>query len=67
MTLLDKVGSLQNKENASIIMDLYSYMCEKGSSENHKINNLKVLSITQNTLGMLVCMMSIKKTRLFLF
>ncbi len=42
-TLLSKVNSLQNKENASIIMDFYSYMCEKDSSENHKINNLKVV------------------------
>ena len=24
-------------------MDFYNYMCEKGSSENHKINNLKVV------------------------
>ncbi len=42
-TLLTKVDSLQNKENASIIMDFYNYMCEKGSSENHQINNLKVV------------------------
>ncbi|MDP8906046.1 MAG: hypothetical protein M3M88_00815 [Thermoproteota archaeon] len=42
-TLLDKVSSLQNRENAPIIIDFYNYMCEKGSSENHKINNLKVV------------------------
>lgn len=43
LTLLNKVDSLQNKENASIIMNFYNYMSGKGSSENHKINNLKVV------------------------
>jgi len=42
-TLLDKVNSLPNKENASIITDFYNYMQEKGSSDNHKINNLKMV------------------------
>jgi integrase/recombinase XerD len=42
-TLLSKVDSLSNKKNASIIMDFYRYMQDKGSSENHQINNLKVI------------------------
>jgi site-specific recombinase XerD len=42
-TLLGKVQSLPNKQNISTIMDFYSYMQEEGSSENHKINNLKVI------------------------
>ncbi|MDR4491932.1 MAG: hypothetical protein R2685_13700 [Candidatus Nitrosocosmicus sp.] len=42
-TLLTKVDSLNNKENASIIVDFYKYLLEKGSSENHIINNLKVI------------------------
>src|SRR6187200_535622 len=42
-TLLSKVDSILNRQNASIIMDFYGYMQYKGSSENHKINNLKVI------------------------
>ena len=42
-TLLGKVQSLHNKHNISTIMDFYTYMQEEGSSENHKINNLKVI------------------------
>src|SRR5918911_470002 len=42
-TLLSKVDSIPNRQNASIIMDFYGYMQYKGSSENHQINNLKVI------------------------
>jgi hypothetical protein len=42
-TLVGKVDSLHNRKNASIIMDFYRYMQDKSSSENHQINNLKVL------------------------
>jgi nucleoid-associated protein YejK len=42
-TLLSKLDSLSNKKNASTIMDFYRYMQDKGSSENHQINNLKVI------------------------
>lgn len=42
-TLLKKVTSMSNKDNSSIIMDFYSYMKGKGSSENHIMNNLKVV------------------------
>jgi hypothetical protein len=31
-TPLDKVNSLQSKENASIIMDFYNHMCKNVSS-----------------------------------
>jgi hypothetical protein len=50
-TLLNKVDSLSNKENASIIMDFYRYMQDKGSSENHQINNLKVIIDFTRSLG----------------
>ena len=59
-TLLDKVDSLQNKENASIIMDFYNHMYEKGSSENHKINNLKVIIDYAKHIG-IVCFYDINK------
>ena len=42
-TLLSKVDSIPNRQNASIIMDFYGYMQYKGSSENHQISNLKVI------------------------
>lgn len=42
-TLLAKVDLLSNKENTSIILDFYRNMLDKGSSENHQINNLKVI------------------------
>jgi hypothetical protein len=34
-----------NGKNASIISDFQKYMQEKGSSENHQVNNLKVVVI----------------------
>ena len=42
-TLLKKIDLLNSKENASVIIDFYDYMRDKGSSENHIINNLKVI------------------------
>jgi integrase/recombinase XerD len=42
-TLLNKIDSFASKENATIIMDFYNYMQEGGSSENHKVNNLRVV------------------------
>ena len=42
-TLLKKIDLLRSKDNASVIMDFYDYMREKGSSENHIMNNLKVI------------------------
>ncbi len=42
-TLLKKINLLHNKDNASVILDFYDYMREKGSSENHTMNNLKVV------------------------
>lgn len=59
-TLLNKVDSLENKENASIIMDFYNYVSEKGSSENHKINNLKVIIDYAKYLGN-VCLYDVNK------
>jgi integrase/recombinase XerD len=42
-TLLAKIDSLPNRQNAAIILDFHKYMQEKGSSENHIINNIKVV------------------------
>jgi integrase/recombinase XerD len=42
-TLLKKIDLLNSKENASVIIDFYNYMRDKGLSENHIINNLKVI------------------------
>ncbi|HJT46681.1 MAG TPA: hypothetical protein VJ729_00755 [Nitrososphaeraceae archaeon] len=37
-TLLSKVDSLPNRQNASIIMDFYGYMQYKGSSEKLQLD-----------------------------
>ena len=42
-TLLKKFDLLGNKDNAIVLMDFYDYMREKGSSENHIMNRLKVI------------------------
>ena len=43
-TLLRKINDVvPNSKNASIIFDFQKYMQEKGSSENHHVNNLKVV------------------------
>jgi hypothetical protein len=42
-TIVNKINLVSNKENSSIIYDFYNYMQEKGSSENHQVNNLKVV------------------------
>lgn len=43
VTLLKKIDTLTNKENAAMIIDFYNYVREKGSSENHIMNCLKVV------------------------
>jgi hypothetical protein len=40
-TLLAKIDSPPNRKNAAVILDFYRHM--KGSSENHIINNIKVV------------------------
>ena len=43
-TLVGKINNVvPNGKNASIISDFQKYMQEKGSSENHQVNNLKVI------------------------
>jgi len=50
-TLLSKVDSLSNRQNRSVIIDLHRYMQYKGSSENHQINNPKVIIDFAKLLG----------------
>jgi hypothetical protein len=47
----NKICLVPNKENSTIIYDFYIYMQEKGSSENHQVNNLKVVIDFANFLG----------------
>jgi hypothetical protein len=42
-TLLAKVHSLTNRQSADTILDFYKHMQDKGSSENHMINTIKVV------------------------
>jgi hypothetical protein len=46
-----KIGSLPNSENAAVILDFYEYMKDRGSSENHIINNIKVILDLAGFLG----------------
>ena len=50
-TVVKKIDSVQNHENASIISHFHKYMEEKGSSENHQVNTLKVMIELANYLG----------------
>src|SRR5574339_588237 len=51
-TIVDnKIGLVPHKENSFIIYDFYKYMQEKGSSDNHQVNNLKVVIDFANFLG----------------
>jgi hypothetical protein len=42
-TLLAKIDSPPSRKNAAVILDFYRHMKDKGSSENHIINNIKVV------------------------
>ena len=50
-TLINKIDSIPNKENISIIKDFQKYMHNQNSSENHQINNLKVVMNYAKYLG----------------
>jgi len=51
-TLVKKVNvTISNRKNASIISSFCKYMEEKGSSENHQVNNLKVIMDFAKFLG----------------
>lgn len=51
-TIVKKINpTIRNHKNASIILDFYKYMQEKGSSENHQVNNLKVVMDFAKFLG----------------
>lgn len=43
--------TVTNPENISIISDFCQYMQQKGSSENHQVNNLKVVMDFAKFLG----------------
>jgi integrase/recombinase XerD len=50
-TLLDKLDHLDNKPNASLIKEFYLYMNKNNLSDNHKLNNLRVIIPFSNFLG----------------
>jgi hypothetical protein len=51
-TLVRKINLVvTNRNNASIILDFQKYMEERGSSENHQVNNLKVVMDFAKYLG----------------
>jgi len=60
-TIVEKINLVPNKENSSIIYDFYNYMQEKGSSENHQVNNLKVVLDLANFIGSNVTFYNIQR------
>ena len=59
-TIVDnKINLVPNKENSTIIYDFYNYMQEKGSSENHQVNNLKVAIDFANFLDLIISLYDI--------
>ena len=60
-TIVDKINLVPNKENSSMIYDFYNYMQEKGSSENHQVNNLKVVIDFANFLGSTISFYDVSK------
>jgi len=47
-TTLSKNQQISNKENASVILNLYEFMKENGTSERHQNNNLKAIIAFSN-------------------
>jgi len=50
-TLLDKLDTLDNTSNALLIKEFYDYMNRNNLSDNHKLNNLRVIIPFSNFLG----------------
>ncbi len=50
-TLLDKLDHLDNKTDASLIKEFYEYMNKNNLSDNHKLNNLRVIIPFSNYLS----------------
>lgn len=50
-TLLDKLAILDNASNALLIKEFYDYMNRNNLSDNHKLNNLRVIIPFSNFLG----------------
>jgi integrase/recombinase XerD len=49
-TLLGKLDSLSNKSNALLIKEFYEYTNRNNLSENHKLNNIRVVITFSNFL-----------------
>jgi integrase/recombinase XerD len=67
-TLVKKINlTIHNRKNASIILDFHKYMQEKGSSENHQDNNLKVVMDFAKFLGSISFYDSMKREQVISF
>lgn len=49
--IVRKIKEVPNPVNVSIIEEFHNYMIERNSSENHQINNLKMIVAFANHLG----------------
>jgi hypothetical protein len=54
-TVLDKVSSIANPVNSSLIQDFYQYMVDNRKSDSYKKNNLKALVLFSQELAAHTC------------
>ena len=50
-TTIGKIQNIPNSKNIEIINEFLEYMRDKGSSEHHQNNNLKVIITFSNFIG----------------
>lgn len=50
-TTVNKIGLLQNEENANLILKFHEFMKQNGASERHQNNNLKAILAFSNYFG----------------
>lgn len=50
-TVLDKISTISNTINSSLIQEFYQFMVDNRNSDSYKKNNLKVLILFGNELA----------------
>lgn len=60
-TTVSKISSVSNSVNSELIDDFHEYMKNKGASERHQNNNLKVMIAYAKFLGPDISLYNIQK------
>ena len=66
-TVLDKVSSIANPVNSSLIQEFYQYMVDNRKSDSYKKNNLKALVLFSQELAPNITFNNIQKKVLYGF